>query len=95
MATINLAPTLQPINHQSAPKPLDVSEAQPVQLSSPAMGATAAASSGCLWLHILNLKHWITCFFNSNKLLKFYRVIKPLPLLPVRQYVMYIGQFPC
>lgn len=32
MATINLAPILQPINHQSAPKPLDVSVAQPAWL---------------------------------------------------------------
>lgn len=95
MATINLAPILQPINHQLAPKPLDVSEAQPAQPAGPSTGATATAGPGCRWLHILNLKHRITCLFNSNKLLKFYGVIKPLPRLPLRQCVMYTGRFPC
>lgn len=94
MATTNLAPILQPINHQSVPKPLDVSVAQPTWLPDPSMTATAAAGSECRWLHILNLKHRITCLFNSNKLPKFYRVIKPLPRLPLRQCIMYTGRFP-
>lgn len=93
MATINLAPVLQPINHQSAPKPLNVSVAQLARPPSSTMGATATAGSGCHWLHILNLKHRITCLFNSNKLPKFYGVIKPLPLLPLRLCIMYTGRF--
>lgn len=94
MATINPALILQPINHQSAPKPLDASAAQPVRPAGLSVRATAAAGSGCRWLHILNLKHRITCLFNSNKLPKFYGVIKPLPRLPLRQCVMYTGRFP-
>lgn len=50
--------------------------------------------SRCCWLYILNLKHQITCLFNSNKLPKFYGVIKPLSRLPLRWYVMYTGWFP-
>lgn len=46
------------------------------------------------WLQILSLKHQITCLFNSNKLPKFYGVIKLLPWLPLRRCVMHMGRFP-
>ena len=85
-ASMSLAPALPLVSPHPAPQPLHFSA--PASLSTPPpslAGGCSPTSSGRLWLHILNLKHQITCLFNSHKLPKFYGVVKPLPRLPLWQ----------